>query len=201
MMTTSVRRSFLRSSEACLLAGVALLTAASSTSASGQLGGSAGAPQPADAGSLPASFVEPLCFTERALLTVGGGTDWFGRAVSVSDGVVLVSARYDERAHVYVPSVGTWIEQATLQGTPGPNGFATSLALDGSTAAVGAPALPIGADGGAVFGPCFGDPSISSVTGVVPGSGATRRYQLYYRDPAGPCGATFNFSNGVEIVW
>ena len=33
-------------------------------------------------------------------------------------------------------------------------------------------------------------------------AGQTKRYQLWYRDPAGsPCGTTFNLTNGLEIVW
>lgn len=62
---------------------------------------------------------------------------------------------------------------------------------------------PIATDslGAAAYGPCFGDPSISSVTGVVPGSGDTKRYQFWYRDPQGPCNSSFNLSNGYEITW
>jgi hypothetical protein len=71
----------------------------------------------------------------------------------------------------------------------------------GNVVRITTPPITIGADGSAAYGPCFGDAPISSVTGVVPGSGETRRYQLWYRDPAGPCGATFNLSNGYEIVW
>lgn len=56
-------------------------------------------------------------------------------------------------------------------------------------------------DGTAAYGPCFGDPTISSVTGVVPGSGVTKRYQFWYRDPFGICGQHFNLSNGYEITW
>jgi len=63
------------------------------------------------------------------------------------------------------------------------------------------PPLVTGPDGTAAFGPCFGDPTISSITGVVPGSGVTKRYQFWYRDPFGPCGAGFNLSNGYAIVW
>ncbi len=64
-------------------------------------------------------------------------------------------------------------------------------------------ALPIrtGPDGSAAYGPCSGDPSISSTSGVVPGSGVTKRYQFWYRDPGGPCGSHFNLSNGYEILW
>jgi hypothetical protein len=32
--------------------------------------------------------------------------------------------------------------------------------------------------------------------------GDVKRYQIWYRDPQGsPCGAQFNLSNGMEIVW
>jgi YVTN family beta-propeller protein len=54
--------------------------------------------------------------------------------------------------------------------------------------------------GGAVSYPGPGDPSVS-VAGQVQ-AGDTRRYQLWYRDPAsGPCGTGFNLSNGYEIAW
>ena len=45
----------------------------------------------------------------------------------------------------------------------------------------------------------LGDPSIPSLTGVVPGSGEVKHYQFWYRDPTGPCGAGFNLSNGLSI--
>ncbi|MCB9915510.1 MAG: hypothetical protein H6828_10230 [Planctomycetes bacterium] len=42
--------------------------------------------------------------------------------------------------------------------------------------------------------------NVAAVGGV--SSGDVRRYQLWYRDPAGsPCGAFFNLTNGVELVW
>jgi len=71
----------------------------------------------------------------------------------------------------------------------------------GNVVRITVPPLVIGPDGTAAFGPCFGDPTISSITGVVPGSGVTKRYQLWYRDPFGPCGTGFNLSNGYAIVW
>ncbi|MBK7876468.1 MAG: hypothetical protein IPJ77_12075 [Planctomycetes bacterium] len=48
-----------------------------------------------------------------------------------------------------------------------------------------------------------GDPSISSRGAVVPGSGAAREYQTYYRNAAAAfCPpALVNVSNGVRVVW
>ena len=31
--------------------------------------------------------------------------------------------------------------------------------------------------------------------------GETKRYQLWYQDVVSPCGAGFNLTNGVEVVW
>ncbi len=56
-------------------------------------------------------------------------------------------------------------------------------------------------DGTTAFGPCFGWPTIPEVTGVVPGSGVTKRYQLWYRDPTGPCGTGSNTTNALAITW
>jgi hypothetical protein len=40
------------------------------------------------------------------------------------------------------------------------------------------------------------------VVGLVPAGGATNSYQFWYRDPmGGPCGAGYNTSNGLEILW
>ncbi len=45
------------------------------------------------------------------------------------------------------------------------------------------------------------DPAVS-VDGLVPSAGATRYYQVWYRDAAVFCSAnTYNLSNGVRIVW
>ncbi len=45
-----------------------------------------------------------------------------------------------------------------------------------------------------------GDPSVS-VRGAV-SAPATRTYQVWYRNVAAFCTpSTFNFSNGVEVIW
>ncbi|MBL8862911.1 MAG: hypothetical protein JNK02_13015, partial [Planctomycetes bacterium] len=41
-----------------------------------------------------------------------------------------------------------------------------------------------------------------SADGSVPPAGATRYYQVWYRDPANYCTTfTFNLTNGVRVVW
>jgi hypothetical protein len=65
------------------------------------------------------------------------------------------------------------------------------------------------ASGGLVAAPQAGDPSITSRSAALGdpiAPGATRIYQVYYRDPnpgfcPPPSGSTFNVSNGVRIVW
>ena len=54
--------------------------------------------------------------------------------------------------------------------------------------------------GGSTY-PASGDPSVS-VRGLVPAAGATRSYQVWYRNAAAFCTtSTFNLSNGVSIIW
>jgi hypothetical protein len=60
--------------------------------------------------------------------------------------------------------------------------------------------------GGAAHFPETGDLSLSQRGGVVPGSGATREYQTYYRNPdrafcPPPLGNTWNVTNGITLVW
>ena len=56
--------------------------------------------------------------------------------------------------------------------------------------------------GGASSFPVAGDPSLSTASQVVPGSGVTAYYQVYYRDPASFCTAlTYNITNAVSIDW
>jgi hypothetical protein len=55
--------------------------------------------------------------------------------------------------------------------------------------------------GGSSSYPQTGDPSIS-VKGHVPAAGGVRYYQTYYRNPNGsPCGALFNITSGVSVIW
>jgi hypothetical protein len=65
------------------------------------------------------------------------------------------------------------------------------------------------ASGGVVSAPETGDPSVSvrsAAQGDTIPAGATRIYQVYYRDPSAsfcpaPVGNTFNVSNAVAVVW
>jgi hypothetical protein len=54
---------------------------------------------------------------------------------------------------------------------------------------------------GAASYPQGTDPKIS-VLGLVPPSGGVRYYQVFYRNPNGsPCGALFNITSGVNVIW
>jgi hypothetical protein len=55
--------------------------------------------------------------------------------------------------------------------------------------------------GGASSYPASGDLAIS-VRGLVPAAGATRNYQVWYRNAAAFCTtSTFNLTNGVSVIW
>jgi hypothetical protein len=66
-----------------------------------------------------------------------------------------------------------------------------------------------GAVGGSITAPQSGDPSISlrsAALGDAIPLGATRIYQVYYRDSSAsfcpnPQGGTFNVSNAIAIAW
>jgi hypothetical protein len=59
------------------------------------------------------------------------------------------------------------------------------------------------ASGGAAdFGAGIGTDPLVSVRGMVPVTGATRRYQVWYRNAAAFCtSATFNLTGGLQINW
>jgi hypothetical protein len=57
------------------------------------------------------------------------------------------------------------------------------------------------ASGGAATYPVTGDPSVS-VKGLIPATGATRYYQVLYRDNSTFCTVDpFNLTNGIRIAW
>jgi hypothetical protein len=56
------------------------------------------------------------------------------------------------------------------------------------------------ASGGSTY-PAAGDPAVS-VRGLIPPTGGTRTYQVWYRNAATFCtSSTFNLTNGVLVVW
>ncbi len=73
------------------------------------------------------------------------------------------------------------------------------LCVNGSVVRLGSKT----ASGGSVdFGAGVGSDPLVSVRGMVPGTGATRRYQVWYRNAAPFCTpSTFNLTNGLEIAW
>ena len=80
----------------------------------------------------------------------GKAGEWFGSSVEISNGTVLVGARYGDfmlnqnqgSAYVFVRNlVGTWIQQAKLFNVAGAadDTFGWSISFDGDTALIGAP--------------------------------------------------------------
>lgn len=69
--------------------------------------------------------------------------------------------------------------------------------LTGAPLHLAARAAPLGS----VSLPGSGDPPLSLLGGIPP-AGATRHYQVVFRDPANWCtSATFNYTNGYSITW
>jgi hypothetical protein len=55
---------------------------------------------------------------------------------------------------------------------------------------------------GAARVPDVGDPTLSSIGGVVPGSGVVRAYQVWFRVAASFCtSAPFNTTNALRVHW
>ncbi|MBK7878454.1 MAG: immunoglobulin domain-containing protein [Planctomycetes bacterium] len=92
-----------------------------------------------------------------------------------------------------------------FQGTARENGGAGTVLGDGLLCTSGA-LIRLGArnanGGTSSFGFGVGADPLISVRGQIPGGGATRSYQAWYRNAANFCTpSTFNLSNGLELVW
>ncbi|MFT5152817.1 MAG: hypothetical protein ACI841_002816, partial [Planctomycetota bacterium] len=48
-----------------------------------------------------------------------------------------------------------------------------------------------------VFGDASWGPGLGAVGGWLPGD--TRNFQIWYRDPSGPCSTAFNLSNAYSV--
>jgi hypothetical protein len=93
-------------------------------------------------------------WTQQAELTASDGAlgDYFGRSVAVSGSTIIVGATdhtvgsntWQGAAYVFTESGGTWTQQAELTSSDGDayDAFGISVAVDGSTAVVGAPNHP-----------------------------------------------------------
>ncbi len=116
---------------------------------------------------------------------------------------------------------------ATLTASGSPSISAGNLVLSGSTLQPGQAGLYLqgnnatGGGNGTAFGDglrCAGGGVVrlqirnsgmlgaSSTTVDVAATGGVtagdvKRYQLWFRDTAGPCGSGFNFTNGIEVTW
>jgi hypothetical protein len=90
-----------------------------------------------------------------------------------------------------------------FQGTAQQSSGAGAAFGDGKRCAAGSiirPGTKTNSAGASQY-PAVGDLSIS-IRGVIPFAGATRTYQVWYRNAAAFCTAsTFNLSNGLAVVW
>ncbi|MFO1011211.1 MAG: hypothetical protein U1F29_14195 [Planctomycetota bacterium] len=152
----------------------------------------------------------PYCFGDGSsgvcpcLPVPNWGAPGFGCANSVfasgaqlwAAGVASVSADSVVLTGVSMPNSSCIYFQGTLQQV---------LPLQDGLLCVGGNALRLGQKQNAAFGssyPNAGDPLIS-VRGALPAAGATRYYQVFYRNaaPAFCPPGTANYTNGVAIVW
>ena len=128
--------------------------------------------------------------------------DFFGGAVSVLDGTVIVGARGDDdagsssgSAYVFVRDGSVWTEQAKLAAADGASGdfFGFSIAVSGEMAVVGAPSPPVGSGAD--------DPGGAYVF-VRSGSVWTEQAKLAAADGAGgdSFGGAVSVSDGTAVI-
>jgi hypothetical protein len=154
-------------------------------------------------GAYPAT---PYCFGDGSTLTCPCGPGAIGHGCPNSANVQ--GGRLDSTGTASLAA-----DDLKLVGTSLPDTMALyfqsddhfwGLIGDGIMCAQGGAQIRMGivlSQGGTSQFPPAGDPPIS-VQGQIPGIGATRYYQAWYRDPAVFCtSATFNFTNGLRVVW
>jgi hypothetical protein len=125
--------------------------------------------------------------------SLGGLLRCIGEASVSNDTVMLIGSGMSNTA------VGLYIQGTTAAGT---NGLGAVFG-DGLRCASGV-VVRLGiktASGGTSEYPRTGDVPVS-IKGLIPATGATRIYQLWYRDPGPFCtSSTFNLTNGVQVIW
>jgi hypothetical protein len=118
----------------------------------------------------------------------GGRLESSGLASLSADSLVLVGTSLPNTMSLYFQS----------------DDFFWGIVGDGIICAQGGRMIRMGialSQNGTSHFPPPGDPPIS-IQGMVSGVGATRYYEAWYRDPADFCTpATYNFTNGLRIVW
>lgn len=175
-------------------------------------GDSALIPSPFIDGLLRVDFegtgITPLCFgdgsgTACPCGNLGGAGE--GCANSTGSGGVLGGSGTPSVGSDTLVLDGSQLPASTpglyFQGQDPVNGGAGFTFGDGLRCA-GGPVVRlkvVSSSGGQSSYPTGGDPAIS-VTGNV-NAGDTRYYQLWYRDPSGPCNADFNVTGALQVDW
>jgi hypothetical protein len=127
----------------------------------------------------------------NSIVPAGALLGWSGDARVSADTLVLIGSGMPNSSCLY------------FQGTSVLAGGSGSAFGDGLRCAGGS-VIRLGTKTNAASGsqyPVVGDPAVS-VRGLVPASGATRWYQVWYRNAAAYCTAsTFNLSSALRVAW
>ena len=126
-------------------------------------------------------------------LGYGGKLTAVGHAYVSNDNMVLTASQVQPNVFMLFFQGANPNQQG--MGSPG---------YDGLICSGGAPVIRLAVKnagpGATASFPQVGDPLLS-VRGQIPAAGATRYYQVWYRNPAGPCGHHANFTNGWRLLW